>query len=229
MREIRNETTKDILYSMFIAAVGLILFGVGVYLTIQANIGANPWDVFELGLSHQLGILYGDASVGVSLVLVVIDVLTGECIGLGMFLDAFLVGKTVDLLNWIGLVPQQQNFWFGLVMLLVGIFIEGYSQYFYMRAALGCGPRDTFLVMASKKLPKIPIGVISIGILSIVTLAGWLLGGPVGIGTLICAFATGPAMEFAFRLKHFEATKVHHQDIITSFKIFFKNVKQKTE
>lgn len=69
----------------------------------------------------------------------------------------------------------------------------GYTQYLYMRAALGCGPRDTLLVGLSKRLTRIPTGVISIGLLSTATLIGYLLGGPVGIGTM-----------------HFEATKIYH-------------------
>ena len=105
-------------------------------------------------------------------------------------------------------------------MIFVGLAIIGYTQFFYMKASLGCGPRDTLLVGLSKRVKKIPIGVISIIILSTATLVGYLLGGPVGIGTIICAFCSGPVMQLAFHTVRFDATKVKHQRLRESYKIF---------
>ena len=81
---------------MLLAAVSLFVNGFGVYLTIQANIGAGPWDVLNLGISRSLGILYGTASVAVSLLILGIDILLKEPIGIAMFIDAVVVGKAVD-------------------------------------------------------------------------------------------------------------------------------------
>jgi uncharacterized membrane protein YczE len=96
----------------------------------------------------------------------------------------------------------------------------GYTQLFYMRASLGCGPRDTLLVGLSKKIRKIPIGVVAIGLLSTATLTGYLLGGPVGLGTILCAVFQGPIMQFAFKTFSFDATTVKHQSISESIKVF---------
>ena len=85
------------------------------------------------------------------------------------------------------------------------------------------GPRDTLLVALTKRARKIPIGAVSIALLSIATLVGWILGGPVGIGTLICAFATGPIMQMAFSSVKFDATHVHHQHLAYSMKVFMDN------
>ena len=71
----------------------------------------------------------------------------------------------------------------------------------------------------AKRAKRIPIGVVSITLLSLATLVGWLLGGPVGIGTLICAFATGPIMQAAFSSVRFDATSVHHQHLADSVKV----------
>jgi uncharacterized membrane protein YczE len=71
-------------------------------------------------------------------------------------------------------------------------------------------------------MPKIPIGLISVVILAVVTFAGWRLGGPIGIGTLICAFLTGPIMQLDFRLVRFEPTDVHHQNLMESFRVTTK-------
>ncbi|MBQ6065754.1 MAG: hypothetical protein IJK89_02950 [Clostridia bacterium] len=201
------------------AALGLFFFGFGVHLTIQANIGVGPWDALHLGLANTLHVKYGTASIAMSLLILGIDVLLKGRIGIGMFLDALIVGKTVDLFDWLGIVPEMTGKFSGVLLMLAGLIVEGFSLYLYMRAGLGCGPRDTLLVQLKKKMRKIPIGLISILILSVVTFAGWKLGGPVHFGTLICALGTGPIMQAAFRVVHFKAEDVTHQDLVTSLMI----------
>ena len=100
-----NRTPGAILLNMLIAAASLFVNGFGIYLTIQANIGAAPWDVLNLGLSKSLGILYGNASIAVSISILFIDILMREPIGIDMFIDAVVVGKAVDFFNWLHIVP----------------------------------------------------------------------------------------------------------------------------
>ena len=214
----KNRTAGEILLDMLLAAVSLFFNGFGVYLTIQANIGAGPWDVLNLGLSKSLGILYGTASIAVSCTILAIDILLKEPIGIAMFIDAVVVGKAVDFFNWIGAVPPASSLLIGIPVMLLGLVIMAYTQFGYMAAALGCGPRDTLLVGLAKRAKRLPIGVVSISLLSCATLAGWLLGGPVGVGTLICAFGTGPIMQLAFRTVHFDATGILHQRLTESLK-----------
>jgi uncharacterized membrane protein YczE len=113
-----NKTRLDILKNSLLAVAGLMTFAVGAYLIIQANIGVNPWDTFCIGLSQKLGILYGTASIIISFSVIALDILLREKIGLGTILDAIVVGKTVDLLNWLDIVPKQDNVIIGVVMLL---------------------------------------------------------------------------------------------------------------
>ena len=214
-----NRTPRAILLNMLIAAVSLFVNGFGVYLTIQANIGAGPWDVLNLGLSKSLGILYGNASIAVSLSILVIDILLKEPIGVAMFIDAVVVGKAVDFFNWVHAVPACGSLWTGIPVMMIGLFILAYTQYTYMIASLGCGPRDTLLVGLAKRAKRTPIGAVSIALLSTATLIGWLLGGPVGVGTLICAFGSGPVMQLAFATVHFDATHVRHQRLKDSAKV----------
>lgn len=209
----------DVLLRMFGAAAGLFFFGFGVHLTIRANIGVGPWDALNLGLAQTLHIQYGTASIALSFLILLLDIALRGRIGVGMFLDALIVGKTVDLFDWLDIVPQMTGWFSGTLLMLAGLVVEGYSLYLYMRAGLGCGPRDTLLVQLKKKLPRIPIGLISIVILSVVTVIGWKLGGKVSFGTLICAMLTGPIMQHAFRTVHFKAEEVNHQDIVTSLMI----------
>ena len=221
----KNLTTGEILKNMIIAAIALFINGFGVYLTIQANIGAGPWDVLNLGISKSFGILYGTASIIVSYSILGIDILMKEPIGVAMFIDAFVVGKSVDLFNRLNVVPACDSTFKGIAIMLIGLVIMSYTQYAYMAVALGCGPRDTLLVALTKRLSKLPIGAISIGLLSTATFVGWLLGGPIGIGTLICAFGTGPIMQFAFKSVKFDAAGVAHQRLSKTFKIFFNRLK----
>ncbi len=216
-----NDSIGDIIRSVILAVLSLFVNGFGVYLTIQANMGAGPWDVLNLGLSKSIGILYGTASIAVSVLILLIDIFLREPIGIAMFIDVVVVGKSVDFFNWIHAVPPCQSLLTGIPTMFLGLVFLAYTQYFYMIASLGCGPRDTLMVGLARRVKKLPIGVVSIGILSFATLVGWLLGGPVGIGTLICAFGAGPVMQAAFRSVNFDATSIKHQNLSESFRIFF--------
>ena len=179
---------------MLIAAVSLFVNGFGIYLTIQANIGAAPWDVLNLGLSKSLGILYGNASIAISVTILVIDILLKEPIGIAMFIDAVVVGKAVDFFNWLHPVSPCQSLLTAIPVMIAGLFVLAYTQYTYMMASLGCGPRDTLMVGLAKRLKKLPIALVSIALLS-----------------TICAFCSGPIMQFAFRTVRFDATGIRHQ------------------
>lgn len=217
----RNRTTGAILLNMLIAFVSLFVNGFGVYLTIQANIGAGPWDVLNIGVSKTLGILYGNASIAISITILVIDILLREPIGIAMIIDALTVGKAVDFYNRLNVVPPCKDPLTGVLIMIAGLVVLAYTQYTYMSASLGCGPRDTLLVGLAKRLDRLPIGLVSILLLGTATLIGWLLGGPVGLGTIICAFGTGPVMQLAFRTVRFDPKKLHHQNIRQSMKVMF--------
>lgn len=217
----QNQSAGSIFRNALLAAFSLFVNGFGVYLTIHANIGAGPWDVFNLGLSKTLGILYGNASITVSFVILLIDIALKEPIGIAMFIDAIVVGKSVDLFRYLNWFPPCHSLWSSIPTIFIGLTIMGYTQYLYMYASLGCGPRDTLLVGLTRHMPKVPIGIVSIALLSLATLFGYFLGGPVGIGTLICAFCAGPIMQFAFSTVHFDATSIRHQRLTDSVKVLF--------
>ena len=217
-----NRSTGAIILNMLLAAISLFFNGFGVYLTIQANIGAGPWDVLNLGISKTVGILYGTASIAVSMTILLIDILLREPIGIAMFIDAIVVGKAVDFFNWIDAVPARTSLWTGIPVMLLGLVIMAYTQYTYMIASLGCGPRDTLLVGLAKRVKRIPIGAVSIALLSTATLIGWLLGGPVGIGTVIGTFGAGLVMQLVYTVIHFEPRKLQHRGVIEISKILVK-------
>ena len=200
--------------------LGLLLCGTGTYMTVQATaIGIGAWETFQTGLAMRTGFSFGNCTVMVSFAVIAVDLLLGGKIGFGTLINAVMIGKTVDFFHaFCDFLPATDSIWIGSLYLILGRFMTGYGMVLYMSPALGCGPRDTLLVGLAKRVKKLPIGAVSIALLSTATLIGWLLGGPVGVGTLICAFATGPVMQMAFRTVHFDATSVKHQRLRDSVK-----------
>lgn len=200
------------------AAFGLLVFSWGCYLILQANIGADPWLTLSMGLSGVSGLSIGDISVLTSLVIVVIDVLLKEKIGIATILDAILVGKFIDMFTWLGWVPTLHNFAAGIAVLLAGQVFLSIGSYFYIKPGLGCGPRDSLMVAIGKRIPKFPIGVARGGVEGAALLIGWLLGAKVGIGTVIAIFGISFILDWTFRLLRFDVRAVSHEDAIASFR-----------
>ena len=87
-------------------------------------------------------------------------------------------------------------------------------MWIYMKAGQCCGPRDSLLVGIGKRLPRLPIGLVEILLWAAVLLVGWLLGGPVGIGTLISTFGAGAVMQVVYNILHFEPRDIKHRNVI---------------
>lgn len=183
-------------------------------MTIQANIGVAPWDCFYLGMEETFGFKYGNVSVATSFAVIALDMLMKEKIGIGTLLDAVLVGKVVDLCTALGLVPEQKSMIAGVAVMIAGLTVIGFGQYIYMKMSLCCGPRDALLVGLSRRISRVPIGIVSVMIMAAVLALGWSLGGPVGIGTIIGTFFTGPIMQAVFQLMKFCPEEIEHQDMI---------------
>lgn len=209
---------KDIIMRSLKAAAGLILFAFGTYLTVQADIGLAPWDVFSMGLSYHTPLTFGQAAMLISVIFLIIDILLKEKIGIGTILDAFLVGISLDVFEKLEPIKTSENLVWSLVLMTAGMFIMAYSQYLYMSAGLCCGPRDSFLVGIGKRLRKIPIGVVNIGIMAVVLTIGFILGGPVGVGTVYSVAGIGTVMQIVFNALHFEPRETSHLSIIDMIK-----------
>ena len=194
-------------------AAGLVVFAFGVHLTIYANIGLAPWDCFGMGISYHTFLNYGLAMTVISLAVLLIDLLLRERIGYGTIIDALLTGNLVQLYNNINPLPENRNVWIGIAAMLTGYIFMALGMWIYMSAAQGCGPRDSLLVGLGKRMPKMPIGVVEIILWAVVLLIGWLLGGPVGIGTLISTFGAGAIMQLVYSLLHFEPREIRHRDV----------------
>lgn len=199
--------------------VGLIIFSVGVHCTIFANIGLAPWDCLAMGLSYHIPLNYGMTVTMISLIIIVIDLLLKERIGFGTILDALIVGNTVQFFNDLNPLPLNHGILTGIPIMLVGFVFMAVGQWIYMSGAQCCGPRDALLVGLGKRLPKVPIGLVEVGLWAVVVLAGWLLGGPVGIGTLVSVLGAGLVMQLICRIVRFEPRDVQNRDVIEVIRI----------
>ena len=197
---------------------GLLLYGLGSYLTIQANIGLAPWEAFSIGISNVTPLSYGQVVVVTGLLILVIDVLAKEKIGLGTILNTLLIGTVVDVFRSLQLFPMLENFWLGLLTLLLGNVVICLASYFYISPGMGCGPRDSLMVAMGKRLHKLPIGLVRGLLEGTVLLIGWLLGAKVGLGTVISVFGISFILQWIFYLLHFDVKAVRHESIIETIK-----------
>ena len=181
---------KKFVFRILNMSVGLVLYALGIVLTINANIGYGPWEVFHAGLAKQTGSTIGITSIVAGIVILIIVTLFKEEFGLGTIASMILTGLIIDLVIELNIIPIPSNFIIGIIMLVAGLFIVSVGSYFYIKAAFGAGPRDNLMVVLAR-ITKLPIGVCRGIVELVVTFIGWVLGGMVGIGTIISGFAIG--------------------------------------
>ncbi len=205
---------KAILLQWLQIVLGLLVFAFGVHLTIFANIGLAPWDCLGMGISYHTPLNYGLSMTVMAVIILGIDLCLKERIGYGTIIDALLTGNFVQLYNDLNPFPENKNLWLGIAVMLLGFVFMALGMWIYMKAGQCCGPRDSLLVGIGKRLPRLPIGLVEILLWAAVLLIGWLLGGPVGIGTLISTFGAGAVMQLVYSIIHFEPRNIKHRNVI---------------
>ena len=200
-------------------ALGLLVFSFGVHLTIFANIGLAPWDCLGMGIAAHTPLNYGLSMTLIALTVLGIDLLLRERIGWGTVIDALLTGNFVQMFSDLNPFPLNTKLWLGVLLMLAGFVFMALGMWIYMRGQQGCGPRDSLLVGLGKRLPKIPIGVVEILLWAVVLLCGWLLGGPVGIGTLISTFGAGAVMQLVYHLLRFDPRTLRHRSFLEVLRV----------
>ena len=213
---------KKIVFGWAQIIIGLAVFALGVHLTIYANIGLAPWDCLGMGIAKHTPLNYGLSMTIIAVIILLIDVLLKEKIGFGTIIDALLTGNFVQIYNNVNPFPENNNLWLGIGIMLVGFVFMALGMFIYMKAEQCCGPRDSLLVCLGKRLPKVPIGIVEVLLWAVVLLAGYLLGGPVGIGTLISTFGAGLVMQLVYTIIRFEPRKLQHKGVIEVVKILFR-------
>jgi uncharacterized protein len=181
--------------------LGLVLFGAGLWLGLVAELGVGPWDVLTGGLAELLGTSFGRTSVVVSVIVLLVGMAAGVRPGIGTLLNVVVIGATIDLLL---ASPVLADLGDGPVLLrlsvtLLGIAVVAAGSALYLGAHLGPGPRDGLMVAIHTRTGW-PVGAARAALECAVLVVGVLLGGPVGIGTVLFAFGIGPAVQLAFRV-----------------------------
>ncbi len=188
--------------------MGLFFFALGVVMTLYADLGMAPWGVLQVGLTRYTSLTFGQVSQVVGLAVLVLGWLLGFPPGFGTVMNMYFVGYFMDqILAW-GLVPTPGSLPGQLALLAAGILVLGAASYMYLSPRLGAGPRDGLMMGLVQTLGR-PVyqvrGAIEVTVLAL----GYLLGGPVGVGTLITAFTTGYAVQLAFRLGGYDKDARH--------------------
>ena len=130
----------------------------------------------------------------------------GGKLGLGTIINILLVGIFIDIIMALNIIPVLSNFPLGVIMLLTGLVTIALGSYYYMKAGLGTGPRDSLMVAFTRRT-HLPIGVCRGTIELAAVILGWKLGGMVGVGTIIAAFTIGFWVQMVFKLFKFDTTK----------------------
>ena len=183
---------------------GLALIGIGVAFTKQANLGLGPWDVLGDGLAQLTGIQLGTASILIGAIVMLIWIPMRERPGVGTLTNLLLIGAFMNLALVViqsagGIL--QQSAW-----LLAGLLLIGIGSVSYLASQLGAGPRDGLMLGLSRKTGW-SVRLTRTAAEVTVLIAGWLLGGAVGVGTVIIALTIGPIIQLVSRMTGEELVK----------------------
>jgi uncharacterized protein len=179
---------------------GLALFGFAVALQLRAGVGLGPWDVFHEGVSLRTPLTIGQAMIGAGFAMLAFSALIAKVRpGLATALNMLLIGSWVDLFLALPGFPTARGWVDGAAMFAVGLVLNGAATGLYLTAGLGAGPRDGF-ALALAKLLQVTVRRARTLVEVVVVASGWLLGGTVGVGTIVFALTIGPLMQSGIRL-----------------------------
>ncbi len=189
------------LVRLIILVIGLFLYALGIVCLYRSDMGLGPWDVFHQGISFHTPLSFGLAGIVVGFFLILGSLLIKVIPGVGTICNMILIGIFEDMLLSIHAFQHiGEAFWvWRLLLNVAGVIIVGLGTALYIAPRLGAGPRDG-LMLRLHEITKLRVTIVRGGIELSVLLLGFLLGGTIGIGTLIFALGVGPVVEFGFAL-----------------------------
>lgn len=173
--------------------VGLFAFGWSMAMMVRADLGLSPWDTFHQGVAHYLPVTFGVTTILVGGILLGLWIPLRQWPGLGTVLNVVLVGLSADF--GLAVIPDSEALAPRIGLLIGGVALNGFATALYIGSHLGPGPRDgitTGLVQITGR----SLRLVRTGVEASVLIAGWLLGGTVGAGTVLYAGAVGPLWQF---------------------------------
>ena len=223
MKSMRNMNKMTVRY--FRLFLGLFLCAIGIVMTINANLGYAPWDVFHQGIGNIIGIKIGTANILTGIVIVGVEVMMGQRPGVGTLCNMSLIGVFMNIIMTNNLLPILDNVIARIIMIFIGMIIMGIGSYLYIGSGFGAGPRDGFMILLLKKTNR-SVRFIRNSIEITALIVGYLLGGPIGIGTIIMSFGLGPSVQLVFNMFNFDAKEVKHRQLGDEFKSLKNLVKR---
>ena len=176
--------------------IGLWLYGLSVALMIRGAIGASPWDVFHQGMALHVPISFGMVMILASVAVLLAWIPLRQMPGLGTLANTLLIGPFADL-N-LALIATPESLVLRVVFMLAGVLVCAFATGLYIGAQLGPGPRDGLMTGLARRTGR-SIRLVRTLIEISVLLAGVLLGGVFGIGTIVFALGVGPVTQFFLR------------------------------
>lgn len=180
---------RDLFERLLQLVVGLFLYGVALGLMIRGGIGVSPWDVLALGVTGSTGLGFGMVTNLTAAVVLLLWIPLRQRVGLGTVVNALLIGPSADLA--LALIPPMPSIWVGAPVFLAGLLLLAFATALYIAADFGPGPRDGLMTGLVRRTGW-RVWIVRTLIEGSVLLIGFLLGGPVGVGTVIFAFGVGP-------------------------------------
>ena len=171
---------------------GLLLYGLSIALMVRSGLGMNPWGVFHQGLSEVTGVSLGLVVNGVGALVLLVWIPLRQWPGIGTLSNVLVIGLATDAVLWI--LPPVEILALRWVFLIAAIILNGVATGAYIGAGLGAGPRDG-LTTGLVKVTGWQVRWVRLGIEAAVLALGWMLGGVVGVGTVLYTLATGPLMQ----------------------------------
>lgn len=172
--------------------IGLLFYGLSIALMVRADLGLNPWSVFHQGLSDLTGISLGLAVNLVGLVVLLTWIPLRQKPGIGTICNVLLIGTAADLALW--LLPPVSGLALRVALLAAAIVLNAAATGAYIGAGLGPGPRDG-ITTGLLRVTGWQIRWIRTGVEATVLALGWLMGGTVGVGTVVFVLTTGPLLQ----------------------------------
>ena len=189
--------TKPRFYTIIMLITGLFFFGLGEAIIIGSGSGVSPWTVLAQGISVIADLSVGTATFLISIAILIFWIPLKQVPGIGTILNAIIIASTIDLT--LPYLPQPNDTYFKLLQACIGIFVVGLGSGIYLVSNLGPGPRDGLMIGLQKQTStSIPL-IRTILELSAV-ISGWLLGGVVGVGTVLFVFGIGPCVGIGLTL-----------------------------
>ena len=167
---------------------GLSIFGLGDALLVQSNIGNAPWTVFAEGLSLKTGWTLGFSTFIISIFVLLAWIPLREKPGFGTLSNIVLIATFIQV--GVSIFPEQDSYFSGVLYVLLGIMLVGIGSSLYITCGLGPGPRDGAMT-GIHNATGVRVGRVRLAIEVTVLIAGWLMGGTVGLGTLLFALLIG--------------------------------------